>query len=72
MTFGNVTVIENVPTPLKIRMHDMQQGTSTEITYSEVDYDVDIPNIFFDPQHLPQTVEARFWQQDSPIAAKKE
>jgi outer membrane lipoprotein-sorting protein len=70
MTFGNVKVIEDIPTPLQIRMHDVQQGTSTEITYSEVQYGIDVPDTFFDPQHLPQTVEARFWQEGSPLAAK--
>jgi outer membrane lipoprotein-sorting protein len=68
MTFGDVKVIENIPTPLRLIMHDVQQSTSTTITYSDVDYGVDIPNTFFDPEHLPQTVEARFWHEGNTVA----
>jgi outer membrane lipoprotein-sorting protein len=70
MTFREVKVIDNIPTPLQLLMRDAQQGTSTEITFSDVTYDADIPETFFDPEHLPQTVEARFWQEGNAVAAK--
>jgi hypothetical protein len=70
MTFREVKVIDNIPTPLQLLMRDAQQGTSTEITFSDVTYDADIPKTFFDPEHLPQTVEARFWQEGNAVAAK--
>jgi len=49
--FEQVTVIDGVPTPLRIRMQDVQLGTSTELRLSEVRTDVDIPDEFFDPKH---------------------
>lgn len=62
MTFDQVETIDGIPTPLHIRMQDLQQGSHTDITYQNVRYDVDIPDSVFDPQQLPLTVEARWWE----------
>jgi hypothetical protein len=59
--FEQVSLINGQPTPLRIRMQDLQQGTSTELRVSEVRTDVAIPDTLFDPDHLPQVVEARLW-----------
>jgi outer membrane lipoprotein-sorting protein len=60
--FEEVSVIDGVPTPLRIRMQDVQQGTSTELRVNAVRTDVDIPDELFDPEHLPRAAEARLWQ----------
>ena len=65
MTFGRVKTIDDIPTPLHIRMRDVQQDTGTDVTFSEVRYDVDLPDTLFDPERLPQTVEARWWEPES-------
>ncbi len=62
MTFDHVQTIDGVPTPLHIRMHDQQQDSTTDVTFSEVRYGVTLPDTLFDPDHLPQTIEARWWQ----------
>src|SRR5262245_23869633 len=43
MTFDQVTTIDGVPSPLHIRMHDIQQNSSTDVTFSDVRYGVKLP-----------------------------
>jgi outer membrane lipoprotein-sorting protein len=62
MTFDQVRTIDGIPTPLHIRMHDVQQDSNTDVTFSEVHYGADLPEALFDSEHLPQTVESRWWQ----------
>jgi outer membrane lipoprotein-sorting protein len=69
--FEQVAVIDSVPTPLRIRMTDVQGGTSTEINVSEVRYGVDIPDAVFDPERLPQVVEHALWKGYSTTVATK-
>jgi outer membrane lipoprotein-sorting protein len=60
--FEQVTVIDGVPTPLRIRMHDRQQGTTTELQMSKVRFDVDLPNTLFQPQQLREVITSPLWQ----------
>jgi outer membrane lipoprotein-sorting protein len=60
--FEQVSVINGVPTPLRIRMHDVQQDSTTELHMSEVRYDVELPDALFDPQQLRETVTSSLWQ----------
>lgn len=69
--FEQVSIIDGVPTPLRIRMNDVQAGTSTEINVSEVRYGVDIPDAVFDPERLPQVVTHSLWKGYSTAVAKK-
>lgn len=72
MTFDHVQTIDGLPTPLHMAMHDVQQDSGTDVTFSEVRYGVDLPQTLFEPDHLPQTVEARWWQPSTaPVAAGK-
>jgi outer membrane lipoprotein-sorting protein len=57
-----VEMIDGVPTPLRIRMTDVQTGNSTELNISEVRYDVEIPDDVFDPKGLPQVATQPLWQ----------
>jgi len=61
-TFENIATIDGVPTPLRVRMKDEKSGWSTEMAISEVAYDVEIPDIVFDPQSLPQILTQPLWQ----------
>ena len=65
MTFDQVKTIEGILTPLHIRMHDVQQNSTTEVRFSDVRYGVQLPDTIFDPLQLPQTVEAQWWQPTS-------
>jgi len=69
--FEQVSVIDGVPTPLHITMKDLQGKSSTELTISEVRYDVEIPDTIFDPDRLSQVAAHPLWQGYSSQAAKK-
>jgi outer membrane lipoprotein-sorting protein len=70
--FEEVTLINDKPTPLRIRMHDVQKDTSTEFRVSDIRTDVDIPDELFDPEHLSRVVEAPVWQRfSSQVAAER-
>jgi outer membrane lipoprotein-sorting protein len=60
--FDHISVIDGVQTPLHIRMNDIQANSSTELDISHVQYGVSIPDEFFDPERLPQTVTDSLWQ----------
>lgn len=60
--FEQVSIIDGVPTPLRLRMQDLQQDTSTELTMSEVRYDADLPEALFEPSGLPQVATSPLWQ----------
>ena len=60
--FDHVTPINGIPTPLRIRMLDVQQQGSTELLLSGVRYDVELPDELFDPDGLPQVIAAPLWE----------
>lgn len=60
--FDQVSIIDGIPTPLRIRMHDVQQDSTTELQMSEVRYDVELPDALFDPRRLRETVTSSLWQ----------
>ncbi|MGE0824638.1 MAG: outer membrane lipoprotein-sorting protein [Candidatus Binatia bacterium] len=59
--FEEVTVIDGVPTPLRIKMEDLESKSSTELNVSEVRYDQDIPDTLFEPERLPQSASHSLW-----------
>jgi outer membrane lipoprotein-sorting protein len=59
--FENVTVIDGVPTPLRVRMVDNEEGGSTELDVSKVRYDIQIPDALFAPDHLRAVATHPFW-----------
>ena len=60
--FENVTTIDGVPTPLRIVMEDKQAGTSSELRFSSVRYDVAVPDELFDPKNLPKAAAHPSWR----------
>lgn len=55
--FEHVVTIDNIPKPLRVRMLDLQRNHSTEVTISDVCYDVEyLPKETFDPENLPNAV----------------
>ena len=64
--YQDTTVVNGVPTVLRIRMEDRQQNTSTELRVSEVGYDATIPDDLFDPQRLPQASKHPLWTPTAP------
>jgi len=67
-SLDNITEIDGVPTVLHAVMKDVQAQTSTDLTISEVRYDVDVPDSVFDPYKLGQLVDHPLWQPIAPAA----
>jgi outer membrane lipoprotein-sorting protein len=61
-TVEDVTVINGVPTPMKITMKDVQNGTSTELKLSEVQYCGELADKLFEPENLPEVSSNPIWQ----------
>ena len=58
--FEDVTVINNIPTPLRVRMMDVQTKASTEYRVSEICYGAPIADEVFEPKGLPNVLEVPF------------
>ncbi len=55
--FENVTIFNNTPIPLTVKMIDVQRNHSTEVTFSDICYDVDyLSKETFNPDKLPDAV----------------
>lgn len=58
--FEDVAVINNIPTPLKVRMMDVQAKTSTENRVSEICYGAPISDEVFELRGLPNALNVPF------------
>jgi outer membrane lipoprotein-sorting protein len=58
--FEEVTVINNIPPPLRIVMRDVQAKTSTGYKVSEVCYGAGLPDEIFQPKGLPNALQYDF------------
>jgi len=57
--FENVVTIDNTPKPLLVRMLDLQRNHSTEVSISDVCYDVEyLTKENFDPEKLPEATRS--------------
>lgn len=63
--------IDGVPTPIRIQMNDLQGKSNTEIRVSDVRYNVEVPDILFDPVKLPMAASSPVWQSSNSQATKK-
>lgn len=61
--FEQVTILNGIPTPLRIEMKDVQSGTRSVFAVSEVRFDLEIPKELFSPKMLPKAAESSFWKQ---------
>lgn len=61
--FESVSVIDDVPTPLRIRIVNRAEGGSTELKIRELDYDAKVPADLFEPSSLPDLVNRPIWSQ---------
>jgi hypothetical protein len=59
--FEQVSDIDGVPTPRRVRMEDREEGGSTDLTIDAIRYDVDILDALFDPSRLPEALKAALW-----------
>ena len=57
----NVTTVDGVPTPLTLRMEDVQQHGSSEIKTTDVRYRVAVPDALFAAKSLPEAASSPLW-----------
>lgn len=69
-TLDGITNINGIPTVLHAVMKDVQTNTSTDLTVSEVRYDVDLPDSAFDPRNLGELADHPLWKPAGPPAAQ--
>lgn len=62
-TFEQATIINGIPTPLRIQMKDVQNETTSLFSVSEVRFDLEIPKDLFNPKMLPKAADSPFWKQ---------
>ncbi len=62
--FEDRTVIDGVPTALRIVMENKQEGTSSELRVSNVRYDAKVPDDLFNPKDLPKAESHSLWHTD--------
>ncbi len=60
--FDSVSTIDNQPTVLHAQMTDLEANSGTDMTVSQVQYDVQVPDALFEPQHLPQLADDTVWR----------
>ena len=58
--FEHVTIINNIPTPLLVRMKNIQARTSTDYKVSEVCYGAGLPDEIFQPKGLTKALQYDF------------
>lgn len=64
--FEKAEEVEGIPTPLVVRMEDLQAGSSTELRYDHVDYRDTLPEELFDPVALPRLLGHSIWEYEAP------
>jgi hypothetical protein len=60
--FENLTLINGVLMPLRIRMINIQNNTSTELIVNELDPDTELPDEIFVPEQLKYSLKCPVWQ----------
>jgi outer membrane lipoprotein-sorting protein len=61
-TFGSVTRIEGIPTPLETRITDVGTKSTTTLTVNSVNYDANLPDSLFQPEGLRSIADADVWK----------
>ena len=59
--YEDVASIDGVPTPMRVRVDDVQSDDWSEYKVDDLHYDVQIPDEIFDPKRLPGVVASPVW-----------
>jgi len=68
-SFGSVTRIDGIPTPLEIKMTNVGTNTSTTMMVTSVTYDANVPDSMFKPETLRSIADSDFWKSKPAKAA---
>lgn len=59
--FEDVAVVDGVPTPMHVRMDDVESGDWSDYRVDDLQYDVSVPDAVFDPDRLPDAASNPVW-----------
>jgi len=63
--FLDVATIEGIPTPMRVRIDDVQSGDWSEFRVSALTYDVDVPDEVFEPARLREVAQNPIWSRST-------
>ena len=61
-TFGSVSRVDGVPTPLEIKIANVLTNSSTTLKVTSVSYDANVPDSLFAPEGLRAIADADYWK----------
>lgn len=61
-TFGSVTRVDGIPTPLQTTITDVGTNTSSTLLVTSVSYDANVPDALFAPEGLRSIADAEAWK----------
>lgn len=59
--YEDVATVDGVPTPMHVRVDDVQTRDWTDYKLDDLHYDVQVPDGVFDPEKLPDVVKRPLW-----------
>jgi hypothetical protein len=63
--FQDEATIDGVPTPMRVRVDDVQSGDWSELKVSALNYDANVPDDLFDPRKLHEVAANPIWSASS-------
>jgi outer membrane lipoprotein-sorting protein len=63
--FEEVAVVDDVPTPMHVRMDDLESGDWSDYRVTELQYEVSVPDEVFDPDRLDGAAQNPVWSAPS-------
>jgi len=61
-TFGSVTRVDGIPTPLETTITNVGSNTSTTLLVTSVSYDANVPDSMFAPEGLRSIADSDYWK----------
>jgi outer membrane lipoprotein-sorting protein len=61
-TYDSVTLVDGIPTPLKITIANRATNTTTTLEVTSITYDANIPDSLFAPDGLRKIADADYWK----------
>jgi len=59
--YEDVAVVDGIPTPMHVRVDDVQSKNWSDYKLDDLHYDVKVPDEIFDPQKLPDVITSPLW-----------
>ena len=61
--YEDVAIVDAVPTPMHVRVDDVQSKDWSDYKVDDLHYDVQVPDDVFDPKKLPNVISSSLWSE---------